>query len=189
MNNLIGQHKYFVGEFDGEIMDHGQINVMGVCKLETGEKLQEVGFTEPPTLDLAENMLLMCGPTVNVSTHVAERSANLGGYDIETIFNEYGDYESSISRINSEYLSNPQLLGFLIRIGLQAGDPNTNHFTALKKDTSCPRLFKYIESRIPDGDAPGPYSHCLEMGESVVEHFLHQHKDRIKSIQSVFKRT
>ena len=192
MNNLIQKHKYFVGEFDGPVNQNGQINVMGVCKLEASEKLPIIGMNNPNdvTLNNANNLLELCGPSVNVSTMTAARAIELGGYTSIEIFNEFGDIDTKISELTPEFLANGQLIGFLLRVSLQAGDANTNHFTALRKDENCPNMFKYIESRTSEPHKPGPWTECLNvnLGVGVVRNFLSQHRDRIKSIIAVFKR-
>ena len=140
--------------------------------------------------DLCNNLLQLCGPSVNVSTVTAYRAIELGGYTSVEIFNEFGDIDTEISKITPEFLANPQLIGFLLRVSLQQGDPNTNHFTALRKDTNCPNMFKYIESRPNEPHRPGPWTQCLnvDMGQGVVKGFLNQHSDRIKSIIAVYNR-
>tara|TARA_B100000963_G_C22592421_1_gene656182 strand:- start:173 stop:1342 length:1170 start_codon:yes stop_codon:yes gene_type:complete len=193
MNNLIQRHKYFVGEFDGPVEDGGQINVMGICKLETAEKLPEyygMNNADDVTLDNANNLLQLCGPSVNVSTVTAYRAIEAGGYTSTEIYNEFGEKDSKINQITPDFLANPQLLGFLLRISLQAGDANTNHFTALRKESDCPNMFKYIESRPSEPHKPGPWTECLnlDLGTGVVRSFLSQHKDRIKSIIAVYTR-
>ena len=193
MNNLLQRHKYFVGEFDGPINQNGQINVMGICKLDVAEKLPEfygMNDAQDVTLNNANNLLQLCGPSVNVSTVTAYRAIEAGGYTSVEIFNESGDIDTKISEITPEFLANPQLIGFLLRVSLQHGDPNTNHFTALRKDTNCPNMFKYIESRPNEPHRPGPWTQCLnvDMGQGVVKGFLNQHSDRIKSIIAVYNR-
>lgn len=193
MNNLIQKHKYFVGEFDGPVEEGGQINVMGVCKLEAAEKLPVFyGMNDPndATLTNANELLQLCGPSVNVSTVTANKAIEAGGYSSTEIFNEYGDIDSKISQITPDFLDNPQLIGFLLRVSLQAGDANTNHFTALRKDENCPNMFKYIESRPSEPHKPGPWTECLnlDLGVGVVKSFLNQHSDRLKSIIAVYKR-
>ena len=125
MNNLLQRHKYFVGEFDGPINQNGQINVMGICKLDVAEKLPEfygMNNAQDVTLNNANNLLQLCGPSVNVSTVTAYRAIEAGGYTSLEIFNESGDIDTKISEITPEFLANPQLIGFLLRVSLQHGD-------------------------------------------------------------------
>ena len=190
INNLIQRHKYFVGEFDGRIYHHGQINVMGICKLKTSENLPIFYPGRDISLTNANNLLELCDSTVNVSTVTAIKAIELGGYTSTEIFNEYGDIDTKISEITPEFLENPQLIGFLLRVSLQEGDANTNHFTSLRKDADCPNMFRYIESRPNEADKPGPWTECLnvDVGVGVVKSFLNQYSSRIKSIIAVFKR-
>ena len=191
INNLIKKHKYFVGEFDGPIIDKNQINVMGVCKMKSAEILGDA-----VSLQEANQLLQLCGPTVNLNIAVALEALSIGGYGTDIIYEPVLGTEADIdyvvnSKINEDYLANPQLLGFLLRVTISDGDPNTNHFTVIRKDSNCEKLFKYVESR--DFSVPGssPVSMCLrlEVGQGVLKHFLlsDQIKNRIKTIIAVYK--
>ena len=192
MNNLIKKHKYFVGEFNGAVEEHNQINVMGICK----EKSADI-LGPDVTLQMANDILFQCGPTVNINISVALAAIEKGGYSYEVIYDpamgKGNDIELQVNtKINQEFLSNEQLLGFLLRVSISEGDPNTNHFTVIRKEAECPGRFKYIESRDISPEGSAPISRCLDldMGIGVVNSFLlgESMKYRVHSIVAIYRR-
>ena len=192
MNNLIKKHKYFIGEFNGAVEEHNQINVMGICK----EKSADI-LGPDVTLQMANELLFQCGPTVNINISVALAAIEKGGYSYEVIYDpamgKGNDIELQVNtKINQEFLSNEQLLGLLLRVSISEGDPNTNHFTVIRKEAECPGRFKYIESRDISPEGSAPISGCLDldMGIGVVNSFLlgESMKYRVHSIVAIYRR-
>lgn len=196
MNNLIKKHKYFVGEFDDPIVQHNQINVMGVCKEKSEEIMNQMGMVDV-TLEQANRLLERCDESVNLNIDIALAAIEKGGYSIKIIYDPYlgvgNDIDYQVNNmINQELLSNEQFLGLLLRVSIEEGDSNTNHFTVIRKEIECPGRFKYIESRDISTEGSAPISRCLDldMGIGVVKTFLlgDSMKDRTHSIVAIYKR-